>query len=809
MNLKRMLCLLLALCMCLSLAACGKSEDGGKAPAPEKNEAAEAHPEFVYTAEYKPLIEGTENYLTVRGYTGDGFYVSSMEKTGENVPEGVTPRYEGEYAVFSTYLYFVDWDGNMQKLQNYEVLPPETDEEGRRDFTSSSSLSGIGFKEDGFVTIEQLYSSWNDGDGSEVLYSDQYWQNQKYEQQFYIRSFDKEGNELSCAQIPVEQDSYLDAWRMQLDSNGNALVTTGMGLRAIAADGSDAYTIEYEGYVDGLIRLGDGSTAMFAWNDAMGSYMLHRVDASTGTVDQGSPIQGDAYSSCRGNSEFDFFTTNGTNFYGYKLGEEEPTKLFNWINCDVNGNQINMLGVSDDGVVTGLISQWNQNDETYDYELVTVSKVPYDSVPHKETLSMAVLYLDYNVQDMIVDFNRSNDKYRVEIVDYSEAADGDWAAAAEKLNTEIMSGKVPDIFCLNGLNYTQLASKGVLEDLYPYIDADKELDRADFFPNILSAMEVGGKLCTTVAGVYINSAIGASSVVGDTPGWTYDEFNAALENMPEGCTAFDEYVTRDSILQTCLALDMDDFVDWGTGECNFNSQQFIELLEFAKGFPKEFNWDSYNWETAVSTEDKLASGMQMLVQTSAYSIDDIFYNNYTTFMGSPITYIGFPTYSGTGNMFSLTESGYAMSSKTEHKDAVWQLLREFFTKDYHEDYVYSLSSRIDVFEEKAKEATTIQYQKDAEGNNLLDENGEPIPVVRYSMWNQHTNDVEEIYALTEDQVQQIRELIETTTKMADYDNSIIQIVTEQAAPFFEGQKSAEDVAKLVQSKVNIYVNEQR
>ena len=58
-------------------------------------------------------------------------------------------------------------------------------------------------------------------------------------------------------------------------------------------------------------------------------------------------------------------------------------------------------------------------------------------------------------------------------------------------------------------------------------------------------------------------------------------------------------------------------------------------------------------------------------------------------------------------------------------------------------------------------------------------------------------------------MQQIRELIETTTKMADYDNAIIQIVSEQAKPFFEGQKSAEDVAKLVQSKVNIYVNEQR
>ena len=807
MTMKKMLCLMLVLAMCLSLAACGKS--GGETAAPGKNEPVEETPEFVYSAEYKTLVKDTKDYLQFRGYTDEGFYVSSMEKIGENIPEGITPRYEGEYDVYGTFLYFVDNQGKMEKLENYKSLEPKVDEEGRREFTSNSNLSGISFTDEGFVTVEMVYSSWNAGNANVVEYSNEYWENQKYEQEFYIRWFDKQGNELSCAQIPVNPEDYLDAYRMKLDSNNNVLVTTGSGLKAIAPDGSDAYSIEYEGYVDGIITLPDGDAAIFAWNDQQGSYMIHTVDGQSGTVDEGFPVNGDVYNACQGNGEYDFFCTNGTNFYGYKLGESEPEKLFNWINCDINGSMVNVMGVSEEGEVIGMISEWNDSDQSYDYEIVTVKKVPYDSVPKKESLTMAVLYLNYNVQDMIVKFNRANDKYRVEIIDYAEASDGDWEAARNKLNTEIMSGHVPDIFCLDGLNYTQLASKGLLEDLYPYIDADKELERKDFFPNILSAMEVGGKLCTTVSGVYINSAIGAARVVGDTPGWTYEEFNEALSNMPYGCTAFDEYVTRDQILQTCLALDMESFVDWGSGECNFNSKAFIELLNFAKSFPSEFDWDNYSWETASSTEDRLASGQQMLVQTSAYSIDDIFYNNYTTFMGSPITYIGYPTYSGTGNMFNLTESGYAMSSKTEHKDAVWQLLREFFTKEYHDEYVISLSSRIDVFEEKAKEATTIEYQKDAEGNNILDDKGEPVPVVRYSMWNQHTQDVEEIYCLTQEQVDQIRELMETTTKVADYDDAIIRIVTEQAAPFFEGQKSAEDVAKLVQSKVNIYVNEQR
>lgn len=68
---------------------------------------------------------------------------------------------------------------------------------------------------------------------------------------------------------------------------------------------------------------------------------------------------------------------------------------------------------------------------------------------------------------------------------------------------------------------------------------------------------------------------------------------------------------------------------------------------------------------------------------------------------------------------------------------------------------------------------------------------------------------QEIYALDAEQIDQIRELIETTTKAADYNDSIFNIVNEQAAAFFEGQKTAEDVARLIQSKANIYVNEQR
>lgn len=807
---ERIVCLVLVLVMCLSLAACGSSSESGT-QSTKKNQ--EATPEYVYTAEYKSLTQNSENYLNICAMTSDGLYATCSEKIGENIPEGVTPEYEGQYDIYGTFLYRIDDNGKVTKIENYESMPGETDEQNRKSFSSSSYTNCIRFTDSGFVTVEIVSNSWYEGSGDPVRYSDEYWAGQKYEQKYYIRSFDKEGNELTCALIPTEQDQWLNAYYMQLDKDGNIVFVDGTNnsVRAVKLDGTDAYNISTASdsdYIDSVIRFADGSLGVSVYGSD--GQVLYKLNTETGTLEDPVDISFDTYGAISGGGDYDFYYTNGSSFYGFSLEKQQSEKIFNWLSCDINGSNVNVLNVDENGTVTCWQTEWADKGNTSSIDLITISKVPYDSVPHKETITLAAVSLDYNVQDMVVKFNRSNDQYRIEVKDYSEYNNDEdgWDAGQTKLNTEILSGNLPDIFCLNGLNYRQLAAKGLLEDLYPYIDADSELSRDDFFPSILQAFEEDGKLCTTLSGIYINSVIGAASVVGDTPGWTYDEFNAALASMPEGCTAFDQYTTKSDILQTCLALDMDSFVDWGTGKCNFDSQQFIDLLNFANSFPSEFDWENYEWSDEDDTSTRLAQGKQMLVRTSAYSIEDIFYNNYTEFLGGEITYIGYPTTSGTGNMVSLDGSGYAMSAKSQYKDVIWQFLRQFFTKEYIED-IYTLPCRIDVFEEKAKEATTVTYQQDDDGNYLLDDDGEKIPVVRYTMWNNTTGEAEEIYALDADQVAQIRNLIETTTKAADYDDSIFDIVSEQATAFFEGQKTAEDVARLIQSKANIYVNEQR
>ena len=53
------------------------------------------------------------------------------------------------------------------------------------------------------------------------------------------------------------------------------------------------------------------------------------------------------------------------------------------------------------------------------------------------------------------------------------------------------------------------------------------------------------------------------------------------------------------------------------------------------------------------------------------------------------------------------------------------------------------------------------------------------------------------------------ELLKSTTKLADYDEAIMNIVMDEAQAFLDGNRSADDVAKAVQSKVKLHVNEQR
>ena len=809
-SIKRSLSLLLILCLALSLGACGKGSDGGSQT---KDSAATPAPDFVYAAAYQDIHTESEIDYAPELICDGGFLLSYREKVGERpIPQGVTPEYEGEYDIMEPRLALGSQDGSITPLAAYTPVSPEIDGEDKRDFQTSQTINRVLRNEEGnLVVLESVYTSWSEAPEDVKADDPDYFNYLQSDSAYYLRTLDETGAELSRGKLELTDPDNFYADNSQLDEQGNLVVSREGGILAFKPDGSPAYQIDFEGWVYSMAKLKDGRVGVYVYDMSATDYSkamaLRIIDSAAGSFESKTYTLARAvYEVISGGGDYDLYYSSGTHFYGYKLAEESGEMLFDWIGCDVNSNALQLVSVREDGVVEGFIGNYDEAADDYSFEYVSVSKVPYDAVPHKESLSMAVMYLDYHTQQAIIDFNRSNDKYRVDVRDYSEYnSEDDYSAGLTKLTTEIMAGNMPDILSVaESIPYRQLAAKGLLEDLYPYIDADEQLSRGDFFPNVLSAMELDGKLYAACAGFAVETAVGASSVVGDTPGWTYDDYYAALATMPEGCDGFDIGVDRDTMLEACLALDMTDYVDWAAGTCSFDSEDFVKVLDFCKPFPDASYYENYEYTAEDSPANRVAQGKQMLC-VATFSSTDFFYMDYDKVFGGQATCIGFPTNKGVGNTLAMLES-YAMSSSCHNKEAAWQFLRGFLTEEYQMEGYYLPTNR-KTFEKQLEEAMEVEYEKDANGNYLLDENGERIPVSRGSVYD--GMETYDIYATTPRQAQMLRDVIASATKMMDYDMSIINIVKEEAAAYFAGQKTAQEVFKLIQSKAIIYFNEQK
>ena len=63
--------------------------------------------------------------------------------------------------------------------------------------------------------------------------------------------------------------------------------------------------------------------------------------------------------------------------------------------------------------------------------------------------------------------------------------------------------------------------------------------------------------------------------------------------------------------------------------------------------------------------------------------------------------------------------------------------------------------------------------------------------------------------MTEEAIARVDALLESLTQCYQYDEAMMNIIIEEASAFFSGQKTAEEVAGLIQSRVSIYVAESR
>ncbi len=608
-------------------------------------------------------------------------------------------------------------------------------------------------------------------------------------------------------------DAYLSSF--YVDSAGNLYLTDYSTVLVLDQNGSQLLTLENDGNSDLEQYNADtvGVTTYASSTDGSRSLAFKPIDLAAKGWGAEMKMPADAWNLLPGNDEYDLFYDYNQNLYGWHADTDTAEKVVDWMACDVDSNNLQNYTILPDGRVFAISMSYDEADASA--ELILLNRVDASAVTEKVELTLACMNLDWNLRSQIVKFNRENDKYHIVVKDYSEYSSmtyegsGDMTMVTQnndgltKLNTEIMAGNVPDLLLTDGLPVRQYAAKGLLEDLYSYIDSD--IGRDAFVSEVLDADSESGKLYELPLGFQIVTAEGLASVVGSYDSWTLTALQDAMTKLNPDATIFNVDATRSNVLAYCLYMNADSFVDWENQTANFDSQDFIDYLNFAAQFQAEFDFSTFDWSEYEQDAVRMRNGDQLLnLYGTLYGFDSV-YENFAE-LGGDLCYIGFPSRSGhDGSAFALS-SAVAITSACRDKDAAWSFIRSALTDEYQSAQTYFPITK-SAFEKAAEQAMEKNYAYDENGDILLDENGEPVEVSKggFSYGN---GPMIEIYAMTQEQYDTVKALIAATHQIMRYDDSLTEIINDETGAFFAGEKTAEETAQLIQNRVQLYMAEQ-
>ena len=733
---------LLGLCMVLGFgfSACGSSEKAEEVKTPE----------FVYTAEYKDMPEGVNSY-NAKLAGGKIYYTKGI--------------FDEATQMYTENFYYMDL------ATGEEAQIPFQKEEN--EYVTSFSVA-----EDGSLYILGNSFTYEEESGNST-------------NAFKLTKCMTDGTvvyEIDLSDLLAgEENSYIQ--NMQIDKDGNIYLTNGDSkIWLLNKDGVQTGIIQVDNYINTMGVTKEGTVIVTMY----GAEGIEVKEVDFAGKAFGQPITGLA--SGNGNMmiapglEQGLLVSNGSTLLSYDMVSKTSTEILQWINSDINYNNIRAFSALSEDQLAVVTERYSQDGSTS--EIIILTKKPYDSVTEKTILTYGTLYSDDRVIEKIIDFNKTNEKYRIEVKEYGI---DDWEQAQVQMNADILSGNGPDIFSLSyGASIESYINKGVFEDLNQYLEKDTLIKKEDYLENVLNAYEVEDKLYAIMPSFTIGTIMGKSSLIGDRESWTIQDLIAFAKEQPEGTKIF-EYATKDSILSTLLMYNVEEYIDYKTGECSFDSESFIQILEFANQFDKEFVWD----ENAPSTPSLIAENKLTLVNTNFSDV--LSFQAYQKMFGEEVTFIGYPTSEGKGSVLESNGSTLAINAKAKNKEGAWEFVRMFMLEDYQTSLDWGFPILKSALEDNFLEAMKEESWTDETGTE------EVQPKTTWGF-----NDFEvEIYAATQEEVDEIRDLIMSIDKVSSYDQQIQSIVAEEAAAYFEGMKTAPEVATIIQSRIQIYVNESR
>lgn len=461
------------------------------------------------------------------------------------------------------------------------------------------------------------------------------------------------------------------------------------------------------------------------------------------------------------------------------------------------------MGLSACGRATEKVSQENGDDTVQDQKVITVS-VPAAN----RQLEMAASK-----------FQKEHPEYKLDIQTYPNS---DYETYVKNLNTQILSGNGPDIISVAGLPFENYIDRNILADIGELIAKDSSFDMSKYYTNVFDAMKTNGSLYVLPTSFTFNVMMANQEILDqeaikiDDGHWTWNDFKSASEKVTQkdgagaGNRAALPGVSSMDMLKLFTSGSYRNYIDADNKNASFASEGFIDLLNTVKAFGDEKLVNSNVQTDTVSILDAAGRGSIVFYPCS---IDDYFtYWFMKSALNDHLSLYNIPSAGNSGLRTFTTNSLYAINKNSKHTEIAWEFLKVLLSDEIQSQALREEGSQGKPGASGGEDNVSVggfpinrtaQQQK---AKLAIDTSKGMKMKIRLKLEGPGEISLNPA-AMTQADIDYIDKFISELNTYANADPNIDNIIRDEAKAFFNGDKSAEVTAELIQRRVNTYLGE--
>ena len=438
--------------------------------------------------------------------------------------------------------------------------------------------------------------------------------------------------------------------------------------------------------------------------------------------------------------------------------------------------------------------------DDYVFKPMIYTKVNPEEVGEKTVITIGgPSYATMFLRPAVTEFNQKNKEYRIEIIDYYEENNSDFTAAMNAYRMDLLSGQGPDIIISDGyMDITNDLKTGVYEDMTPYMEA-AGISSSDFLEQVEDVCCYDGKqyvyfpwftvkgLCMTKPEyVNANQTLTIKEEV---------EFEKKYGIVGQGAMDCD----RNELIMNSVLCSYRDYYNPDTGECNFDSDSFKEFLEWVATYPESLNEEQTYY--SVQSQRKLFEENKVIYEEAPFKgFRNVYAEDMADFGGNAVI-IGMPSKEGNKAGILYTDYILGINAGSSNKEGAFDFIKRFMTDEYYSNATefrsgLAFPAKKNKFDELCENMLDLPY---VYGNS-----GELVKGKDYYYDNGNRVEIDPPSA---ERMEHYKELVLNSHGLVQFDTKMLMIIQEETTPYFAGDKTVDEVARIIQSRAEMYVKE--